>query len=72
MNIELLSNLVITNVRSVSTMYSPKNKVAKRTERPCWALIIKYEGSTEYTSCQKRFLSDLSHLIILPMGCSYD
>ncbi|MBQ8849777.1 MAG: helix-turn-helix transcriptional regulator [Clostridia bacterium] len=72
MNAEILSELVITKVRSVSTMYSPENKRAKRTDRSRWAMIIKYEGETVYTSCGSRFLSDLNHLVLLPKGCSYE
>ena len=72
MNNELLSNLVITRVRSVSTLYTPENKKLKRNDRPCWAVVIKYEGETVYTSNGKQFLSDLNHMVVLPKGCSYD
>lgn len=72
MNTELLSNLVIIGVRSVSTLYTPENKKLKRNDRPCWAVVIKYEGETVYTSKGKTFLSDLNHMVILPKGCSYE
>lgn len=72
MNTDILSNLVITNIHSVSTMYSPQNKKVKRNDRPRWAVVIKYEGETVYTSCGKQVLSDLNHVVILPKGCSYD
>ena len=72
MNADLLSDLVITNVASVSTLYNSKNNGARRIDRPCWAMIIKYEGETVYTSCETKFISDFSHIVILPRGCSYE
>ena len=72
MNNELLSNLVITKVRSVSTLYNLESKKSKRNDRPCWAVVIKYEGETVYTSNGKTFLSDLNHMVVLPKGCSYE
>jgi iron complex transport system substrate-binding protein len=35
-------------------------------------VVIKYEGETVYVSKEKRFLSDIEHLIVLPKGCCYD
>ena len=72
MNIDILSNLVITKVHSVSTLYTPKNTKAKRNDRRYWAVVIKYEGETIYYSNGRQFLSDLNHVLILPKGCSYD
>ena len=71
MSIGLLSNLVITGVHSVSAMFSPQGKKARRTDRPRWAVLIKYEGETVYTANGKRLLSDANHMVILPKGCSY-
>jgi AraC-like DNA-binding protein len=71
MSINLLSNLIITDVRSVSTMHSLKTSGQKRNNRPRWAVIVKYEGETVYESKGKRFLSDLNHVAVLPKGCSY-
>lgn len=72
MKTELLSNLVITKVYSVSTLYTPENTKLKKNDRRRWAVVIKYEGETVYTSGGKRFLSDIEHLVILPKGCYYD
>ncbi len=72
MNADILANLVITKVHSVSTLYTPKNTKLKRNDRPRWAVVIKYEGETVYTSNEKCFLSDIGHIVILPKGCSYD
>lgn len=72
MDREALSNLVITSVRSVSTFYSPQNKKIKRIDRPCWAIVLKYEGETVYESGEKRFTSNLHHVTVLPKGCTYE
>ena len=72
MDKSILTDLVITDVHSVSTLHSPENKKSKRINRPCWAVVIKYEGETFYLSNGKRFLSDVNHLVILPKGCTYD
>jgi len=72
MNPDVLSNLVITKVHSVSTLYTPEKVKLKRNDRPCWAVVIKYEGATIYTSNGKHFLSDINHIVLLPKGCSYD
>ena len=72
MTIDILSDLVITKVYSVSTLYTPENTKLKRNSRERWAVVIKYEGETVYTSNGKRFISDIGHIVILPKGCSYD
>lgn len=72
MSTDILSNLVITRIHSVSTLYNPKNAKGKRNDRPCWAVVIKYEGETVYTANGKQFLSDIEHVAILPKGSSYE
>ncbi|MBE6584858.1 MAG: helix-turn-helix transcriptional regulator [Ruminococcaceae bacterium] len=72
MTIDILSDLVITKVYSVSTLYTPENTKLKRNSRERWAAVIKYEGETVYSSNGKRFLSDIEHIVILPKGCSYE
>lgn len=71
MSIDILSELVITKVFSASTLYTPKHTKTKRIDRPYWAVVIKYEGETVYESNGIRMISDISHLVILPKGCSY-
>ncbi len=69
---DILSNLVITKVHSVTTMYSEQNKKARRGDRPTWALAFKYEGETVYSSGDKQYLSDKNHIMLLPRGSSYE
>lgn len=72
MGLDVLSNLVITKIYSATTMYTEKNTKTKRTNRPCWAIVIKYEGETIYTSKENSYLSNANNLVILPKGCSYE
>ena len=72
MTTDILSDLVITKVYSVSTLYTLEKTQLKRHDRERWAVVIKYEGETVYTSNGKQFLSDINHMVVLPKGCSYD
>ena len=72
MNLEILSDLIITKVYSATTMYTEKNAKTQRNNRPNWAIVIKYEGETMYVSEGKSYLSDINNLVILPKGCSYE
>ena len=71
--IRILSELVITKIRSIGTMYTPKsnNKVIRKN-RPCWGAILKYEGETIYKNSHSQYVSDANHLVILPKGASYE
>ena len=69
---DVLSNLIITKVYSVTTLYSEKNTKIQRNNRYCWAIVIKYEGETVYTANNKSYLSNMHNLVILPKGCSYE
>jgi len=68
---ELLSNLVITNAVSVATLYTNENVSRHRDNRNRWAIIVKYEGETVYTSNGKEHVSNLNNIVILPKSCSY-
>ncbi len=72
MNLEILSDLIITKVYSATTMYTEKDTKTKRNNRSRWAIVIKYEGETLYISKGKTYLSDINNLVILPKGCSYE
>ena len=72
MEFDILSNLIISKVNSVTTMYSEQSTKAKRNHRYCWGIVIKYEGATVYEAKGKTYRSDANHLVILPKGCSYE
>ena len=71
MSQEILSKLVITDVVSISTLHTNANIARHRENRNLWAIIVKYEGETLYTSRGKEYISNINNVIILPKGCSY-
>lgn len=72
MNGDILSNLVITRFLSASDMYNAENTVTARADRPSWAMVLKYEGETEYYNNGAAYVSNLSNAVILPRGSSYE
>lgn len=72
MDINILSDLIISKIYSVSTVYTEKDANAKRRNRPHWALVIKYEGETRYTSDGKEYISNINNIALLPKGSDYD
>ncbi|MBE5783804.1 MAG: helix-turn-helix transcriptional regulator [Clostridiales bacterium] len=68
----ILADLVITKVYSAFTLYSPAGKRSRKADRSRWAIVIKYEGKTLYTSGDISFQSDKQHLVVLPKGCTYE
>ncbi len=66
-----LANLIVERVYSAATIYTEAGAQVYRADRPCWALVIKYEGETVYRSGGRTFISNANHLAILPRGCSY-
>lgn len=54
------------------TIFTEENTKAKRVNRPCWAIILKYEGETVYTINGKTIVSNANNPVILPKGSSYE
>ena len=71
MQSDILSDLVIRKIHSISTMYTEKNIGTKRKNRPLWAVVIKYEGETRYISNGKEHISNINNIAVLPKGCDY-
>ena len=71
MNLSFLSDLIITKVNFVSTMYNQEGASSVRHDRSRWAIILKYEGETEYFSGGARYKSNIDNIAILPKGSSY-
>ena len=69
MNIE---NMVIEDVLSVVTVYSPKGRVDSTHERLSYALSFTTDGQITYTHKGKNFISDKYSAVILPKGQTYD
>lgn len=72
MEMDVLSKLIIKRVFAAATIYTEKNTRAKRENRGNWALIIKDEGETVYTSNGRKLITNKDNIILLPKGCSYE
>ena len=71
MNIENLSDLVITKVHSVNRMHTGKNVTNSRKNREYWGINLKVQGETEYYCDGKRYISNSTNMMLLPAGSSY-
>lgn len=69
---DILSNLIVTNVYSSTTMYTEKNTGIKKNNRHGWAFVLKFEGETVYAQNGREYTSDINSILILPKGCSYE
>lgn len=72
MDASILFELNIKKIHTIFNIYTEKNKVTKRINRPCWAIILKYEGETVYINQGKKYISNLENMIILPKGSTYE
>lgn len=68
----ILSDLIISKVNSITTMYNEEGAGTTRTDRPCWAVIIKYEGETVYRTKDQTIRSNKNNIVLLPKGCTYE
>ncbi len=68
---QLLSNLIITKVCSVTSVYTEAGATSKRNGRERWGIVLKYEGETVYRCNGKPIVSNRYHPILLPKGSVY-
>ena len=72
MSINILNDICITNIVSALRLFNPVNAAKTyRKKRERWALALKLQGKTIYSSKGRSYLSDALHPIILPKGCEY-
>lgn len=72
MEINNLSDLIIKKLISINAVSSATGETSQRRNRACWALLIKYEGETIYTSGGKSIISNIENIAILPKGSNYN
>lgn len=68
---DILSNIIINKTNFSATIYNKKNAHGTNINRTCWAIIIKYEGETCYTTKSGVYISNINNVVILPKGCNY-
>ncbi len=68
---ENLKNIVVTEINGAITVYSPRGKAEKISDRKYYGLSFCDEGQITYTHNDKKIISDNKHIVILPKGQSY-
>ena len=68
---KLLSHMIIKKIYGASSLYTEKGTCAKRVDRPCFAIVLKYEGETIYRCSGESIISNLNNIVILPKGSTY-
>lgn len=67
-----LEKIIITDVLHVVCAHSPKGRIHKMDNRPCYGLsFTDGDGVITYRHKGKAFTSDKNHAVILPKGQSY-
>ena len=66
-----LSKITVTRVLAVNKINISHIHSSYRENRECWAVSVKVGGRTVYRAGGRDYLSDSSHVIILPRGVSY-
>lgn len=67
----MLSNITITGIKEVFTVFSPKGRSAKIENRKSFGLSFCIDGHITYTHNGNKIISDKNHAIILPEGQTY-
>ena len=66
-----MTSMTVQRVISVVTSYYEAGHGSTRMNRPSAAIILKWEGRTEYRVGGKTIISDAAHPVLLPKGVSY-
>ena len=67
----IISNLVISDVRSANTLYNSKHSKDSVVNKEEWAIALYYSGETLYKNKKRQFVLDENNLIFLPKGSDY-
>ena len=71
MRSSLPKDFLIHRIHSITTNFNDSGTISARTERPCSALVYKYEGETVYQCGTEAITSNASCMILLPKGIAY-
>ncbi len=66
-----LTNIVIKEILSVITVFSPKGRRDTTYNRSCYGLSFTTDGQITYTHNKKTFVSNKNNVVILPKGQTY-
>jgi AraC-like DNA-binding protein len=64
--------MIISRIWAINRINLVRQVPIVRENRERWAIAIKTAGQTLYTACGHHYLSDASHVVILPAGSTYN
>lgn len=67
----MFENIVITKIKEIFTVFSPKNRMGRIENRPSYGISFCKSGQITYTHNGKKIVSDTSCAVILPKNQSY-
>ena len=67
----MLSNITITDIKEIFTVFSPKGRFVKIENRKCFGLSFCIDGQITYTHNGNKIISDKNYAVILPEGQTY-
>ncbi len=67
----MLSNITITDIKEIFTVFSPKGRFAKIENRKSFGLSFCIDGHITYTHNGNKIMSDKNYATILPKGQTY-
>lgn len=67
----MFENIVITKIKEIFTVFSPKNRTERIENRPCCGLSFCKSGQITYTHNGKKVVSDTACAVILPKNQTY-
>ena len=67
----MLSNITITDIKEIFTVFSPKGRFAKIENRKSFGLSFCTDGQITYTHNGNKIISDKNYAVILPEGQTY-
>ena len=67
----MLSNITITDIKEIVTVYSTKGRFEKIENRRSFGISFCADGQITYTHNGNRVISDKNHAVILPRGQTY-
>lgn len=72
MNKDSIFNITATEIVAANRLLnSPIGITSTRVNREYWGIMLKTKGKTVYNCQGKEIISDSTHPVILPKGCSY-
>ena len=67
----MLSNIIITDIKEIFTVFSPKGRFEKIENRKSFGLSFCIDGQITYTHNGNEIISDKNKAVILPEGQTY-